>query len=96
MNQDVADLITAALPVRLTAQQALLFLILWEAKGRVLTYDHVQNRMFDATAERKTRGALVTTAKRLRRNIEELGWPVRIVAHNDVGYRMEVEEGWSI
>lgn len=95
-QRDLADLTTAALPVRLPASAGWFMLALWQSRGRVVSYDDIAERIWNATAHRPSEGAVKTSAKRLRRVIEQTGWPVSLESHYSIGYRLIVlAPGWS-
>lgn len=72
-----------------------LFLILWDARGRILPHESLAARMRDLTADYATTMGLRSGIRDLRRGLERAGWPVRIVTHYGLGYQMIVPKGWT-
>ena len=80
---------------RLSSRTARLFLYLWDARGRYLTYNGITEHIWNETSAWPSHDALKSLVKRLRRDLEAAGWPVTIKAKYDVGYRLSCPLGWD-
>lgn len=78
----------------LMPKPALLFLTLWQARGRVVSIDQLSDREREVFGDYPSCGSHRAAMKRLRRRVEELGSPVTFKAHWRVGYAMIAPAGW--
>lgn len=80
---------------RLSLMQARLFLLLWESRGRFVSYDRIENYVPVDHARSMSLVSRAALVKRLRATIKEAGWPVVISAKHLVGYRLTAPDGWE-
>ena len=74
---------------------ALLFLILWGARGRTVSYDMIMDSLEASTRSFMTLDAVAASKKRLANALK--GQPVTIEAVYGIGYRLTVhDEAWRV
>lgn len=78
-----------------TVAQAVLFLMLWRARGRVVTYDAFLDLQQSVSGrEGSNYRAVASTKKKLARQIE--GLPVEIKSVYGLGYRLrKLDQNWD-
>lgn len=79
----------------LSPKSALLFLTLYQARGRVVTLDQISEREREVFGDYASKGSHISAMKRLRRRVEAMGLPVTFKAHWRVGYAMIAPKGWT-
>lgn len=91
MRQAVAEVCQATY---LQPAPAVVFLALVEARGRIVTFDHLSARSREVFGDYPSNGSHRTAVKRIRAAIRERGWPITIRAHWRVGYVLNTPPGW--
>lgn len=87
----VADVAQVA---SLSPAPALLLLTLWDARGRVVTFDHLSDRSREVFGDYASQGAHRSSAKHVRAAIRAKGWPMTIRSYCRIGYVLERQRGW--
>jgi DNA-binding response OmpR family regulator len=89
----IAGVVSAA--PAMTSQTALLFVILWDARNRLVSYEHIADVFFALyDSNNVTPRSLASVLKRLRKRIPE-DWPVEIETKYQLGYRLMVDPKWT-
>lgn len=89
--EETADMITK-MP-KLTTWTARLFIVLYDRRGRVVTFETIEDHVpLDHADYDMTRGAVTSLVKRLRKQLAEMGCPVHIQTIYGLGYRMIIDD----
>ncbi|MCK9513577.1 MAG: helix-turn-helix domain-containing protein [Pigmentiphaga sp.] len=84
-----------AVPGGLGRRPAALLVILSDAPGRTLTYDHIAARMEEQVGSYTTLSSIQTAVKHARAALRQTDWPVTITTETGVGLRMTMRDGWQ-
>lgn len=87
-DEEIAAIMSEALPYRMTPNSARLYSILRAACPRILTYEYITESMFNLTGTRQSLEGLKSTAKLLRRDLRALRWPFQLETHRTIGYSL--------
>ena len=83
-----------SIPGGTTRQVAWLLIVLSDAPGRTLTYEHIAASMEFMSGSYHTLSSIQTAAKHARAALRKTGWPVTVETAYGVGYRLTVRQGW--
>jgi DNA-binding response OmpR family regulator len=80
----------------MTKASAVMFISLWDARGRTLTYGRLAEDASANSPDSTTEDAMRSTIQRLRRIIADAALPVTILTRYDIGYRMvRLDPAWT-
>lgn len=69
--------------------------ILWSARPRIKTYEHISQQLKYLNGNQPNELALSSVVKRLRRALEKTDLPVEIRNHYAIGYNLHAPSDWQ-
>lgn len=95
LRQRIADLQSVH---RFSKQTALLLLLLWDMRGRFLTYSNIADHLEAFSGGYTyTCSGVQSVKKRLSRELEGMDWPVKIEASRGIGFRLTcIDTNWNL